>query len=131
MNTHTTHTTHTATVASAPTLAELRARKYAHTVDRNDSARRAHADARAVLAVAVLSFVGAVTLAVFSYVVDASAFTFGNIGREFVRACAWAMVTGCAVLFGFSVRDARTASANYKSARKARAHACAEMLSAF
>lgn len=132
MNTHTTHTTHTTrTVASAPTLAEMRARKYAHAVDRNDSARRAHGHALACLAVAVLSFVGAVFVAVFSYVAGTDAFTFGNVGREITRASAWALVTGCAVLVGFVVRDARDASNNYKSARKARAHACAELLSTF
>ena len=109
----------------------MRARKYAHTVDYNDRARRAHGDALAVLAVASLAFAVAVAVTVASYVSGVASFAFGAFGRELVRACALVLSTGCAVLVGFCIRDARTASAHYKRARMARAKACAEMLSAF
>ena len=126
-----THTTHTATVASAPTLSEMRARKYAHTVERNDRARRAHADALAVLAIASFVLAVAVAVTVASYLSGVASFAFGSFGRELVRACAWVLSTGSAVLVGFCIRDTRTASAHYKSARMARAKACAELLGMF
>lgn len=125
MNTQETHTTHTTSAT------ELRARKYAHAVDRNDTARRAHGDALAVLAVAVLTFSIAVAVLIASYVSSVGAFAFGAFGREVVRAFSLVATTGTAVVVGACVRDTRKARANYKSARLARAHACAELLSAF
>lgn len=125
-------TTHnTTTTASAPTATEMRARKYAHAVDRYDNARARHTENALTFAVAFFTFAVAVAFVVLVHTASVSAFAFGSVGQTVTRGASFVVATIGTYVLAVTFGDVRRSRAHVRTTSKERNKARHEMLSAF
>ena len=109
----------------------MRARKYAHAVDRYDNARATHGENVLTFVVAFGAFGVAVAFAVLAHTASVSAFAFGSVGQAFARGGSFVALTVATYAVALTVRDVRSSRAYVRTTRTARADARREMLGAF
>lgn len=130
MNT-TTNTTTKNTTATAPTLSELRARKYAHAVDRFDNARTTHGESVLAFCLAFVAFACGAFVVIASHVANVSAFMFGHVGQIIARGASVSITTVSFVVLVGAFRTMRATMNAREIARRARFDARAELLNLY
>jgi chromate transport protein ChrA len=109
----------------------MRARKYAHAVDRYDNARARHGENVLAFVVAFVAFVAGSAVAVLAHTASVSAFAFGSAGQTFTRGASLVALTVLAYPLALIVRDVRASRAHVRATSVERNTARHEMLRAF